>query len=89
MAQQNFSRVQNGLERLSPRHDSLTFLSGMFIDRFAADAENVINQDVPDHEADRVWAALMPYFWEQCFLKAIRVAEPSLPFAITTGDTSP
>lgn len=29
--------------------------------------EKAINQSVPDHEADRAWNALMPFFWQQCF----------------------
>lgn len=36
--------------------------------------ENAVNHTVPDHEADRAWNALMPFFWQQSFFN--RAATP-------------
>ncbi len=31
--------------------------------------QSAIEENVPGHEADRAWAALMPFFWQQSFLR--------------------
>ena len=36
--------------------------------------ESAINEKVPGHEADRAWAELMPFFWQQSFFQ--RAAAP-------------
>ena len=37
--------------------------------RVRQQVEKAVLTDVPVHEADRAWAAIMPYFWEEGFHK--------------------
>ena len=36
--------------------------------------QSAIEETVPGHEADRAWAELMPFFWQQSFFR--RAAAP-------------